>query len=127
MKPARPEQRTKTKTRPREKQVRTKGEAPRGRQHEGRGQRQDTAKTPRLKEAAAASSSSSSCTGLPPGSAQLRACCSLLAVLGLLLLRRPLVLLGDAVGDVGSDGAHLLGSLHVEHLVVEEDVGPDLL
>lgn len=51
----------------------------------------------------------------------------LLAVWGLLLLQRPLVLLGNAVRDVGSHGAQLLGSLHMEHLVVEEDVRPDLL
>lgn len=44
----------------------------------------------------------------------------------LLLPCRPLVLLGHAVGHVGGHGAHLLRSLHVEHLIIEEDVGPDL-
>lgn len=37
------------------------------------------------------------------------------------------VLLGDAIGYVGSDGAHLRSPFHVEHLIVEVDVGPDLL
>ena len=39
----------------------------------------------------------------------------------------PGVLLCDAVGHVGGDGAHLRRTLHVEHLVVEVDVGTDLL
>lgn len=37
------------------------------------------------------------------------------------------VMLCDAVGHVGSDGAHLGRSLHVKHLVVKVDVRPDLL
>lgn len=37
------------------------------------------------------------------------------------------VVLCDAVGDVGGDGAHLSRSFHVEHLIVKVDVRPDLL
>ena len=33
----------------------------------------------------------------------------------------------NAVGNVGSDGAHLCCSLHVKHLIVKVDVRPDLL
>lgn len=35
--------------------------------------------------------------------------------------------LRHAVGHVGGDGAHLGRALHVKHLIVEVDVGPDLL
>jgi len=35
--------------------------------------------------------------------------------------------LRDAVGHVGSDGAHLGRALHVKHLIVKVDVRPDLL
>lgn len=37
------------------------------------------------------------------------------------------MVLSDAVGHVGSDGAHLSRSLHVKHLIVKVDVRPDLL
>lgn len=37
------------------------------------------------------------------------------------------VVLCDAVGHVGSDGAHLGRSLHVKHLIIKVDVRPDLL
>lgn len=37
------------------------------------------------------------------------------------------VVLCDAVGHVGGDGAHLGRSLHVKHLIIKIDVGPDLL
>lgn len=37
------------------------------------------------------------------------------------------VVLCDAVGHVGSDGAHLGRSLHVKHLIVKVDVRPDFL
>lgn len=37
------------------------------------------------------------------------------------------VVLCDAVGHVGGDGAHLRRSFHVKHLIVKVDVGPDLL
>lgn len=37
------------------------------------------------------------------------------------------VLLSDAIGDVGRYGSQLLGSLNVEHLVVKEDVRPNFL
>lgn len=43
------------------------------------------------------------------------------------LLLLPAVFLRDAVGHVGSDGAHLGRSLHVKHLVIEVDVRSDLL
>jgi len=39
----------------------------------------------------------------------------------------PGILLCDAVRHVGRDGAHLRCALHVEHLVIEVDVGTDLL
>lgn len=37
------------------------------------------------------------------------------------------MVLSDAVGHVGGDGAHLGRSFHVKHLIVKVDVGPDLL
>lgn len=37
------------------------------------------------------------------------------------------MVLCDAVGHVGGDGAHLGRSLHVKHLIVKVDVRPDLL
>lgn len=37
------------------------------------------------------------------------------------------MVLCDAVGHVGGDGAHLGRSFHVKHLIVKVDVGPDLL
>lgn len=33
----------------------------------------------------------------------------------------------NAVGHMGSDGAHLSRSLHMKHLIIEVDVRPDLL
>lgn len=44
-----------------------------------------------------------------------------------LLSHSAVMFLCNAVGHVGSDGAHLSRSFHVKHLIVKVDVRPDLL
>lgn len=44
-----------------------------------------------------------------------------------LLSHSAVTVLCNAVGHVGSDGAHLSRSFHVKHLIVKVDVWPDLL